>query len=102
MPGTFCSACASSSTCTSISDRKSTRLNSSHSQISYADFCLTKKPHALLRRFRLLLRYGRHDGYESRVDEQNDLLSQLLPDMAVVIHQGQPFDASERPPYHDE
>src|SRR2546430_4950685 len=31
-------------------DRKSTRLNSSHSQISYAVFCLKKKklPHALL------------------------------------------------------
>src|SRR5256886_5690721 len=28
---------------TSISDRKSTRLNSSHSQISYAVFCLKKK-----------------------------------------------------------
>src|SRR2546430_12317372 len=27
-------------------DRKSTRLNSSHSQISYAVFCLKKKPHA--------------------------------------------------------
>src|SRR5256886_532366 len=27
----------------SIRDRKSTRLNSSHSQISYAVFCLTKK-----------------------------------------------------------
>src|SRR2546430_11919807 len=27
-------------------DRKSTRLNSSHSQISYAVFCLTKKRHA--------------------------------------------------------
>src|SRR2546430_3256016 len=26
-------------------DRKSTRLNSSHSQISYAVFCLKKKPH---------------------------------------------------------
>src|SRR2546430_6307452 len=26
-------------------DRKSTRLNSSHSQISYAVFCLTKKKH---------------------------------------------------------
>src|SRR2546430_7448593 len=30
-------------------DRKSTRLNSSHSQISYAAFCLTKKINALLR-----------------------------------------------------
>src|SRR2546430_13609937 len=29
------------------SDRKSTRLNSSHSQISYAVFCLKKKKHAM-------------------------------------------------------
>src|SRR2546430_12116180 len=28
-----------------IADRKSTRLNSSHSQISYAVFCLKKKKH---------------------------------------------------------
>src|SRR5688572_32145830 len=28
-----------------IGDRKSTRLNSSHSQISYAVFCLKKKTH---------------------------------------------------------
>src|SRR2546430_3661115 len=28
-----------------IADRKSTRLNSSHSQISYAVFCLKKKNH---------------------------------------------------------
>src|SRR2546430_10135707 len=30
-------------TCKAFSDRKSTRLNSSHSQISYAVFCLKKK-----------------------------------------------------------
>src|SRR2546430_7243736 len=30
---------------TPIADRKSTRLNSSHSQISYAVFCLKKKKH---------------------------------------------------------
>src|SRR2546430_11596912 len=29
-------------------DRKSTRLNSSHSQISYAVFCLKKKNHPLV------------------------------------------------------
>src|SRR2546430_7422874 len=29
--------------CTRFEDRKSTRLNSSHSQISYAVFCLKKK-----------------------------------------------------------
>src|SRR5206468_10512185 len=32
-----------SSTCSSGRDRKSTRLNSSHDQISYAVFCLKKK-----------------------------------------------------------
>src|SRR2546430_10425224 len=32
----------------SSADRKSTRLNSSHSQISYAVFCLKKKEHVLL------------------------------------------------------
>src|SRR2546430_4504357 len=31
-------------------DRKSTRLNSSHSQISYAVFCLNKKKHRICRR----------------------------------------------------
>src|SRR2546430_8500596 len=30
-------------------DRKSTRLNSSHSQISYAVFCLKNKKHRLLK-----------------------------------------------------
>src|SRR3712207_7462659 len=30
-------------------DRKSTRLNSSHANISYAVFCLKKKPRTLLR-----------------------------------------------------
>src|SRR2546430_5162673 len=31
----------------SLADRKSTRLNSSHSQISYAVFCLKKKKNTL-------------------------------------------------------
>src|SRR2546430_13627910 len=31
--------------CSPSGDRKSTRLNSSHSQISYAVFCLKKKKH---------------------------------------------------------
>src|SRR2546430_13367534 len=34
-------------------DRKSTRLNSSHSQISYAVFCLKKKDRPLADHFRL-------------------------------------------------
>src|SRR3712207_6925559 len=46
--------CASSSL--SPSDRKSTRLNSSHANISYAVFCLKKKNSSLhLVRFYLLL-----------------------------------------------
>src|SRR3712207_8705523 len=32
---------------TSVLDRKSTRLNSSHANISYAVFCLKKKKHLL-------------------------------------------------------
>src|SRR5688572_32677051 len=36
---------ARSSFCRLTGDRKSTRLNSSHSQISYAVFCLKKKKH---------------------------------------------------------
>src|SRR5438874_5721503 len=35
-------------------DRKSTRLNSSHVEISYAVFCLKKKKHALLTPCQLL------------------------------------------------
>src|SRR2546430_873679 len=41
---------ASGRTAAAIRDRKSTRLNSSHSQISYAVFCLKKKTAMLLRR----------------------------------------------------
>src|SRR2546430_10066250 len=36
-------------TCIPNGDRKSTRLNSSHSQISYAVFCLKKKQNPILR-----------------------------------------------------
>src|SRR3712207_7889618 len=35
----------------SCSDRKSTRLNSSHANISYAVFCLKKKKQVLLRHY---------------------------------------------------
>src|SRR2546430_10338935 len=35
-------------------DRKSTRLNSSHSQISYAVFCLKKKKHCQNDRMRII------------------------------------------------
>src|SRR2546421_212834 len=39
----ICGRCSSASASRSTSDRKSTRLNSSHDQISYAVFCLKKK-----------------------------------------------------------
>src|SRR2546430_5330613 len=41
-----CAACAPPNEWPNTPDRKSTRLNSSHSQISYAVFCLKKKNHA--------------------------------------------------------
>src|SRR3712207_7972926 len=37
-----------------ILDRKSTRLNSSHANISYAVFCLKKKKHQILVKIRIL------------------------------------------------
>src|SRR5438270_3402497 len=37
------SGCSPTASTATASDRKSTRLNSSHSQISYAVFCLKKK-----------------------------------------------------------
>src|SRR2546430_9866896 len=46
-PGQPCSrerhGCRTAVSCSTMRDRKSTRLNSSHSQISYAVFCLKKK-----------------------------------------------------------
>src|SRR5688572_30876099 len=39
----FCTALSARRQSCAESDRKSTRLNSSHSQISYAVFCLKKK-----------------------------------------------------------
>src|SRR2546430_9064695 len=55
---------ASSATRMTLADRKSTRLNSSHSQISYAVFCLKKKTDVdqfhRARLSRRLLTQGRH------------------------------------------
>src|SRR2546430_3811236 len=41
-------------------DRKSTRLNSSHSQISYAVFCLKKKTHSGCDHSSCCVSYPRH------------------------------------------
>src|SRR2546427_7307608 len=53
--------------CASILDRKSTRLNSSHSQISYAVFCLKKKKDN-----------HQHRSPPHRLDERKIQLHQLL------------------------
>src|SRR3989440_1918313 len=50
------------------SDRKSTRLNSSHDQISYAVFCLKKKER----------RVGRSEEHTSELQSRSDLVSRLL------------------------
>src|SRR3712207_7391107 len=46
---TFLRCCSVIASCCSTIDRKSTRLNSSHANISYAVFCLKKKknPHTV-------------------------------------------------------
>src|SRR2546427_6136248 len=41
-----------------VSDRKSTRLNSSHSQISYAVFCLKKKKNETIHQLNHILELG--------------------------------------------
>src|SRR2546430_10813382 len=45
--GSFASEVNEPSWSTMVLDRKSTRLNSSHSQISYAVFCLKKKNNSM-------------------------------------------------------
>src|SRR5256886_4978471 len=47
-------------------DRKSTRLNSSHSQISYAVFCLKKKTPGLVKRYLFILVAGNHAFFSLR------------------------------------
>src|SRR2546430_13394281 len=55
-------------------DRKSTRLNSSHSQISYAVFCLKKKkaPNVLLCQAIPLRRRREHRGASGRLERPVD------------------------------
>src|SRR2546430_11056421 len=66
MASLFTNVVMESSSCegdTATSDRKSTRLNSSHSQISYAVFCLKKKKEIRVQTAgadTLHIRYGHH------------------------------------------
>src|SRR2546430_4039293 len=58
--------------CRDERDRKSTRLNSSHSQISYAVFCLKKKKKELTRTATLAAEHKQH------VSECRELASYTL------------------------
>src|SRR5256886_4167797 len=51
-----CMALAARCTASTMRDRKSTRLNSSHSQISYAVFCLKKKNKIVVRDIQITLK----------------------------------------------
>src|SRR2546421_7480710 len=57
---------------------------------------------ALLRRLRLLLADGPHDGHEGRVHEQDILLPDLLTELADGFEEGHAFDVSDRPTDLDE
>src|SRR2546430_10967165 len=60
--------CASGERVRTNSDRKSTRLNSSHSQISYAVFCLKKKNNILEGHVESVVGHQGLDGRERRGD----------------------------------
>src|SRR6516165_7900733 len=63
-------------------DRKSTRLNSSHSQISYAVFCLKKKNEAL---DDALSDYLKNGGNLDRLEDTTDRLAKQIADHAERI-----------------
>src|SRR3712207_6922732 len=74
------SPCARAGWAPTSSDRKSTRLNSSHANISYAVFCLKKKKNTLI----YIL--GRADN--KQVCEQNDQESNKTLDIGTwFVHQ---------------
>src|SRR5258707_2164154 len=60
-------------------DRKSTRLNSSHANISYAVFCLKKKKIALHLRMRLT-------ECEELTSQSQDYQSSFATDAATAVH----------------
>src|SRR2546430_8203068 len=71
-----------SATIPPTSDRKSTRLNSSHSQISYAVFCLKKNNDSFL----LVISGGMTSPGAGCA--RYDALCPLLPDLHALEHRG--------------
>src|SRR5688572_32505457 len=59
-----------------LGDRKSTRLNSSHSQISYAVFCLKKKKNTPTQNFTLQL-HGLHQRISDVLSHSNTFFHYL-------------------------
>src|SRR5688572_29975700 len=55
-----------------VQDRKSTRLNSSHSQISYAVFCLKKK---IIENNRFVVKVFYHNAVDQPISSQNKQMS---------------------------
>src|SRR5256886_5522430 len=64
-----------------VADRKSTRLNSSHSQISYAVFCLKKK----IKRERIVYLFSVRSDPGSRVISLDRRQSEMGGDAAVAL-----------------
>src|SRR5260221_2031381 len=58
-----------------LRDRKSTRLNSSHTVISYAVFCLKKKNETPFPEFRVIASRGARSPVGAWEDHGNDVLS---------------------------
>src|SRR5205085_11636479 len=73
-----CCAWASSGERRASTDRKSTRLNSSHSQISYAVFCLKKKKN------NLLYPPGRPEIYRVGTEQQACTQPKLLGEIITI------------------
>src|SRR3989475_2184980 len=71
-------------------DRKSTRLNSSHSQISYAVFCLKKKKI----HFRSDRKSTRLNSSHSKISDADFYLETTLDPKAGAIAQGCPHEHS--------
>src|SRR2546430_5920037 len=66
-------------------DRKSTRLNSSHSQISYAVFCLKKKNDRVSRKWQAYRRK-----YHTSSKELAELAKRVKTGLLVLYHRANP------------
>src|SRR5438477_2591916 len=84
--------CSSVTRCPPISDRKSTRLNSSYMSISYAVFCLKKKKHGKLQAI--------ERGFDSKLGRpcvrRLDRFVQLVHSFHIACVRGRVIDDEQR------